>query len=164
MPSRQINDFFYKKETEKIELVARPVSRQRYWGTPIPVVHCQCPLGCGAMPVDEGDLPVELPPLEGLSSKGESPLAQAKEWLQAKCPKCGEMKAVRETDTMDTFVDSSWYFLRYLDHKNENELVSKERSSEGMPVDLYIGGKEHATLHMFFARFVTHFLHSIGVR
>jgi len=137
------------------------ISRQRYWGTPIPIVHCQGACQT-AVPVPEQDLPVELPLLDTLAAKGESPLLQAKEWLHTVCPKCGG-PAVRETDTMDTFVDSSWYFLRYLDHKNKNEIVSKDKAKAGMPVDLYIGGKEHATLHMFFARFISHFLHSIGV-
>ena len=135
------------------------VSRQRYWGTPIPVVHCQGE--CGAVPVQEDQLPVELPEMDRLSSRGASPLLEAEDWIQTTCPKCGG-PARRETDTMDTFVDSSWYFLRYLDPRNEERSVDPDKA-KAMPVDIYIGGKEHATLHLYYARFFTHFLHSIGV-
>jgi len=136
------------------------ISRQRYWGTPIPVVHCSA---CGPVPVPADQLPVPLPPLSGdqLASKGPSPLLQCEDWLATSCPQCGG-EARRETDTMDTFVDSSWYFLRYLDSKNKTEPFSTE-AVKNMPVDLYIGGLEHAYLHLYFARFFTHFLHSIGM-
>ena len=139
------------------------ISRQRYWGTPIPIIHCP---KCGPVPVPADQLPVKLP--EGavpLGGGGEctSPLAQMPEWVNCKCPCSEQIDAKRETDTMDTFVDSSWYFLRYLDPKNDAEAVSRQKADDGMPVGLYIGGKEHAVLHMYYARFVTHFLHSIGV-
>lgn len=128
------------------------ISRQRYWGTPIPIIHCK---SCGAVPVPEKDLPVKLPDLHG--NVGQ-PLSQNLDWLKTECPKCGNQEARRESDTMDTFVDSSWYFLRYLDPKNPKEIVDPKLSQTLMPVDLYIGGKEHATLHLYYARFVSHFL------
>jgi leucyl-tRNA synthetase len=134
------------------------ISRQRYWGTPIPIVHCS---SCGAVPVPESDLPVVLPVVDSLSVKGRSPLLQAEEWVNTSCPSCGG-PGKRETDTLDTFVDSSWYFARYLDPDNKTLPVGKE-ASKNLPVDLYIGGKEHATLHMYYARFVTHFMHQIGL-
>src|SRR3989344_2344370 len=136
------------------------LSRQRYWGAPIPMIRCQ---KCGYQPVPEKDLPVKLPeltdflPVEG----GRSPLARAKNWVKAKCPNCGG-QAERETDTMDTFVDSSWYFLRYTDPKNKKEFASKEKMSEGLPVPLYIGGREHNTMHLLYARFITKALNSFG--
>ena len=135
------------------------ISRQRYWGTPIPIIHCP---NCGPVPVPEKDLPVELPILDSLSVKGKSPLLQAEDWINTTCPCSRKVPAKRETDTMDTFVDSSWYFARYLDPHNEKVPIGKE-AAKNMPVDLYIGGKEHATLHMYFARFFTHFMHSIGL-
>ncbi|XP_059090948.1 probable leucine--tRNA ligase, mitochondrial isoform X2 [Tigriopus californicus] len=140
------------------------ISRQRYWGTPIPIIHCE---GCGAVPVPFEDLPVVLPELDSLKHEtgefGESPLAQAREWLEdVVCPKCGSNHARRETDTMDTFVDSAWYFLRYLDPKNGSEICG-QGPAQALPVDVYIGGKEHATLHLYFARFITHFLHHLGI-
>jgi len=132
------------------------ISRQRYWGTPIPIVHCNT---CGAVPVKDEDLPVKLPELNGNFGQ---PLSQNKEWLKTSCPKCGSCDAQRESDTMDTFVDSSWYFLRYLDPKNDSELADKQLGQNLMPVDLYIGGKEHAVLHLYYARFMNHFLHQRG--
>ena len=132
------------------------ISRQRYWGTPIPIVHCKT---CGAVPVKDENLPVKLPELKGNIGK---PLSQNEEWLQTTCPKCGSV-ATRESDTMDTFVDSSWYFLRYLDSKNKDEMFKKQLGLDLMPVDLYIGGKEHAVLHLYYARFINHFLHSKGM-
>nr|CAD7260236.1 unnamed protein product [Timema shepardi] len=136
------------------------ISRQRYWGTPIPMIHCT---SCGGIqPVPFKDLPVVLPEIECLSSRGQSPLLEATDWLHTKCPKCGG-DATRETDTMDTFVDSSWYFLRYLDPHNKEEPFSKEKVSNFMPVDLYIGGKEHAVLHLYYARLMNHFLHQVGL-
>lgn len=131
------------------------ISRQRFWGTPIPIVHCQ---SCGAVPVKDEDLPVKLPESDEIGK----PLSQNQEWLKCNCPKCGNPDAKRESDTMDTFVDSSWYFLRYLDSKNQLDLVDKKLSNEMMPVDIYIGGKEHAVLHLYYARFMNHFLHQKG--
>jgi leucyl-tRNA synthetase len=127
------------------------VSRQRYWGCPIPVIHCD---KCGAVPVEEKDLPVVLPELEDFTPRddGKSPLAKAENWVQTKCPKCG-IDAHRETDTLDTFIDSSWYFLRYIDPKNLTEFSSKEKQKEWMPVDFYSGGSEHTTMHLLYARF-----------
>ncbi|XP_063707778.1 leucine--tRNA ligase, mitochondrial [Culicoides brevitarsis] len=133
------------------------ISRQRFWGTPIPVVHCS---NCGAVPVPEEDLPVELPTKD--KSMVGIPLSQNKKWLETKCPNC-QSPATRETDTMDTFVDSSWYFLRFLDPKNTKEIFDEKIAKKFMPVDLYVGGKEHAVLHMYYARFVNHFLHSKGL-
>lgn len=131
------------------------VSRQRYWGTPIPIVHCDT---CGAVPVKDEDLPVKLPELNGNIGQ---PLHQNEEWLKCSCPKCGN-HARRESDTMDTFVDSSWYFLRYLDAQNPSELTNKNLAQSMMPVDIYIGGKEHAVLHLYYARFINHYLHQKG--
>lgn len=133
------------------------ISRQRYWGAPIPIVHCK---NCGTVPVNEEDLPVELPKL--MDGNLGQPLSQNMEWLKTKCPKCGSQDAEKESDTMDTFVDSSWYFLRYLDPKNQKEIFDKKLGKSFMPVDLYIGGKEHAVLHLYYARFMNHFLHSKG--
>nr|XP_023020582.1 probable leucine--tRNA ligase, mitochondrial [Leptinotarsa decemlineata] len=135
------------------------ISRQRYWGTPIPIIHCQ---KCGIQPVPRRELPVVLPKLAHITLRGVSPLAEIQDWVNTICPEC-EGAAKRETDTMDTFVDSSWYYLRFLDHKNENEIFSKEKARKFSPVDLYIGGKEHAVLHMYYARFVSHFLYSLGL-
>eukprot|EP00051_Salpingoeca_urceolata_P010667 m.130873 g.130873 ORF g.130873 m.130873 type:complete len:908 (-) comp16803_c0_seq1:450-3173(-) len=128
------------------------VSRQRYWGVPIPIVDCQA---CGSVPVLEEDLPVMLPP----RFPGQNPENDADNSVA--CPRCAG-PAKRETDTMDTFVDSSWYFLRYLDPRNDKQLCDPQQAA-GMPVDLYVGGIEHAILHLLYARFVTHFLHDIGV-
>ncbi|XP_030372518.1 probable leucine--tRNA ligase, mitochondrial [Scaptodrosophila lebanonensis] len=125
------------------------ISRQRYWGTPIPIVHCP---KCGAVPVPEDHLPVQLPPRQA-----------GKDALNCACPKCGHAQAKRETDTMDTFVDSSWYYLRFLDAHNDERIFDKNLVAECMPVDLYIGGKEHAVLHLYYARFINHFLHSCGL-
>ncbi|CAH1955218.1 unnamed protein product [Acanthoscelides obtectus] len=135
------------------------ISRQRYWGTPIPMIHCK---DCRAVTVPKDQLPVELPNLSTLSKKGGSQLAEVSEWLNTKCPKCGQ-DAKRETDTMDTFVDSSWYFLRFTDPVNKKKIFDENKAEELMPVDLYIGGKEHAVLHLYYARFINHFLHSLGL-
>ena len=124
------------------------VSRQRPWGAPIPIVHCD---SCGAVPVKEADLPVPLAP------RGD--VAALEKWKSCSCPACGKL-GQRETDTMDTFVDSSWYFLRYTDPHNSLELASKERRNAWMAVDTYIGGVEHAVLHLLYARFVHKFLAS----
>ena len=135
----------------------------------------KCNNGCGVVPVNEKDLPVILPDMDTFTEKklgvegGGSPLLRATDWITTDCPKCGKPGAKRETDTLDTFVDSSWYFLRYLDPNNHNQIIESsennckhETVSSGMPVNLYIGGKEHATLHLYFARFVTHFLQSVS--
>jgi leucyl-tRNA synthetase len=136
------------------------VSRQRYWGTPIPIIHCS---SCGAVPVPEADLPVVLPELpNGQIGKGGNPLEHISAWTDVPCPKCNQ-QARRETDTMDTFMDSSWYYFRFLDTENSTELVKPETANEYMPVDVYIGGVEHAILHLLYARFISKFLTKAGI-
>ncbi|HII23482.1 MAG TPA: leucine--tRNA ligase, partial [Candidatus Poseidoniaceae archaeon] len=143
----------------KLNWKIRPwlISRQRYWGTPIPIIHCD---ECGAVPVPEGDLPVELP-RDIVFGKG-NPLETSLEFKRVKCPTCGK-DARRETDTMDTFVDSSWYFLRYTDARNNDECFSKELADHWMNVDFYCGGIEHAQMHLIYARFWTKALRDIGL-
>ena len=125
------------------------VSRQRYWGCPIPIVYCE---KCGMVPVPEEDLPVELPEIEDYQPKGRSPLAAAEDWVNVRCPECGG-HGRRETDTMDTFVDSSWYYLRYCDARNDEAAWDRQVLRSWMPVDQYIGGVEHAILHLLYSRF-----------
>lgn len=136
-------------------------SRQRYWGEPIPIVHCE---HCGAVPVPEEELPLRLPDVESYqpTGTGESPLAAMEDWVNTTCPCCGR-PAKRETNTMPQWAGSSWYFLRYVDAHNDKELVSKEKAHELLPVDMYIGGVEHAVLHLLYSRFYTKFLYDIGV-
>ncbi len=134
------------------------VSRQRYWGAPIPIIYCE---HCGEVPVPEADLPVELPNDVDFKPTGESPLKYSQKFQNVVCPKCGA-KARRESDTMDTFVCSSWYYLRYADPKNAQEFASKELLKKWLPVDLYVGGAEHSVLHLLYARFFTKVLHNLG--
>lgn len=133
------------------------VSRQRYWGTPIPIIYCD---KCGIVPVPEKDLPVELPK-DVKFGKG-NPLETNEKWINVKCPKCGG-KGKRETDTMDTFVNSSWYFLRYCDSQNKKEIFDKKKAGYWVPVDMYVGGKEHACMHDIYMRFYTKFLRDLGL-
>jgi leucyl-tRNA synthetase len=134
------------------------ISRQRYWGAPIPIVYCE---KCGIVPVPEKDLPVELPKKVDFAPTGESPLKNLESFYKAKCPRCGG-EARREIDTMDTFVCSSWYYYRYLDPKNDKEFAGQDKVRRFMPVDLYIGGVEHAVLHLLYSRFFTKVLQDAG--
>jgi len=133
------------------------ISRQRYWGTPIPIIYCD---KCGIVPVLEKDLPVELP--EDVKFGEGNPLSTNKKFVETKCPKCGG-KGRRETDTMDTFVNSSWYYLRYCDAHNNKEIFDKKKADYWTPVDQYIGGPEHITMHLIYIRFYTKFLRDLGL-
>ncbi|PIQ75215.1 MAG: leucine--tRNA ligase [Candidatus Portnoybacteria bacterium CG11_big_fil_rev_8_21_14_0_20_40_15] len=145
------------KKTINYKLRDWLISRQRYWGAPIPIIYCD---SCGAVPVPEKDLPVLLPDDVDFMPTGESPLARSKKFQDVKCPKCGA-KAKRESDTMDTFVCSSWYYFRYADPHNEKEFVAKEKIKKWLPVDLYVGGAEHTVLHLLYSRFFTKVLHNL---
>ena len=134
------------------------ISRQRYWGAPIPIIYCD---KCGTVPVPEKDLPVLLPHNVEFKPDGESPLKKSSEFMNCTCPKCGG-KAKREADTLDTFVCSSWYYLRYPDAKNDKEAFRKEIVDKMLPVDVYVGGKEHAAMHLIYARFMTKALRDLG--
>ncbi|EQB63586.1 MAG: hypothetical protein RBG1_1C00001G1165 [candidate division Zixibacteria bacterium RBG-1] len=160
---KKVIDFVEKKKLgqKKVNYKLRDwlISRQRYWGTPIPMIDCP---KCGIVPVPEKDLPVILP--EGdidYIPKGRSPLEDVKEFIETNCPKC-KRKAKRDPDTMDTFVDSSWYHIRYIDNKNSKEIFDKKKVACWMPIDLYIGGITHATGHLLYFRFFTKFLHDMG--
>ncbi len=135
------------------------VSRQRYWGTPIPMIHCP---SCGVVPVPDDQLPVELPKIVEFSGKGESPLAQVPEFVNVSCPRCGGA-ARRETDTMDTFFDSSWYFYRFTDAKNDAQAFDPAKCNYWAPVDFYSGGVEHAILHLIYSRFFARVFRDLGM-
>lgn len=151
----------FGKKTTNYKLRDWVFSRQRYWGEPIPIIHCP---NCGNVPVPEDQLPLLLPDVESYqpTGTGESPLAAIDEWVNTTCPYCGA-PAKRETNTMPQWAGSSWYFLRYVDVHNDKELVSREKADKYLPVDMYIGGVEHAVLHLLYSRFYTKFLHDIGV-
>ena len=148
------------KKTLNYKLRDWVFSRQRYWGEPIPLVHCE---HCGVVPVPEDQLPVLLPDVESYqpTETGESPLAHIDEWVNTTCPVCGA-PAKRETNTMPQWAGSSWYFLRYVDNHNDKELASMEALKKWAPVDLYVGGIEHAVLHLLYARFYTKVLYDCG--
>jgi leucyl-tRNA synthetase len=135
------------------------ISRQRYWGTPIPIIHCE---KCGEVPVSENELPVKLPYDVDFKLGGESPLARNDKFINVKCPKCGK-NAKRDPDTMDTFVDSSWYYFRFLNPNFSEAIFDKSIADNWVPVDMYVGGAEHATMHLLYARFIHKFLRDIGL-
>jgi leucyl-tRNA synthetase len=135
------------------------ISRQRYWGVPIPVIHCA---ECGTVPVPDDQLPVALPENVEFSGRGASPLAQLSDWVNVDCPTCGR-PARRETDTMDTFIDSSWYFLRFADARNDGQIFASTKANDWLPVDQYVGGIEHAILHLLYSRFITKVLRDRGL-
>ncbi len=145
------------KKTINFRLKDWLISRQRYWGTPIPIIYCD---KCGLVPVPEKDLPVKLP--EKVKFGRGNPLATSSSFINTKCPKC-KGKAKRETDTMDTFVNSSWYYLRYCDSKNNKQIFNKKKANYWVPIDIYIGGKEHACMHDIYIRFYTKFLRDLGL-
>ncbi|NMA75363.1 MAG: leucine--tRNA ligase [Bacteroidales bacterium] len=149
------------KKTVNYKLRDWVFSRQRYWGEPIPIVHCE---KCGAVPVPEDQLPVTLPEVESYepTGTGESPLAAITDWVETTCPNCGG-PGKRETNTMPQWAGSSWYYLRYMDPHNNEEIVDQEKAKEWLPVDMYVGGIEHAVLHLLYVRFYTKFLYDIGV-
>jgi len=148
----------YGQATIQYKLRDWLLSRQRYWGCPIPIIYCQ---SCGTVPVPEDELPVQLPDIDDYMPKGKSPLAAAEEWVTTVCPQC-DGPARRETDTMDTFVDSSWYYLRYCDPRNEQAAWGRDAVEVWMPVNQYIGGVEHAILHLMYSRFVCKALADLG--
>lgn len=159
----KITDFLESKGIGKRKINYRLrdwlISRQRYWGTPIPIIHCP---KCGEVPVEESSLPVELPYDVEFKPAGQSPLTTNSEFMNVKCPKCGA-DAQRDPDTMDTFVDSSWYYFRYLDPHKKDAMFNTELTDKWTPVDMYVGGAEHATMHLLYARFVHKFLRDLGL-
>lgn len=158
---RAITDSVGGRMTNTYRLRDWTVSRQRYWGAPIPIIHCK---RCGEVAVPDKDLPVELPEIDDYLPRddGKSPLSKVEEWVNVRCPECGD-DAERETDTLDTFVDSSWYYLRYTDSKNGNEFASRKNMDKWMPIDLYSGGSEHTTMHLLYSRFFHKALHDLGL-
>ncbi|KAF9978620.1 hypothetical protein BGZ73_001536 [Actinomortierella ambigua] len=156
---KKANDLGFGRPKTSYRIRDWLLSRQRYWGAPIPIIHCN---GCGPVPVPAEDLPVALPMDVSFSGRGGSPLKQLDSWVKCNCPKCGS-QARRDTDTMDTFVDSSWYFLRYLDPHNTQLPFSPTKATRGMPVDIYIGGVEHAILHLLYSRFLSKFAWKTGL-
>jgi leucyl-tRNA synthetase len=154
----KITEFVKGKKAIQYKLRDWLISRQRYWGAPIPIIYCD---KCGMVPVPEKDLPVILPSDVDFKPTGESPLARSKDFQNVKCPKCGK-RAKRESDTMDTFVCSSWYYLRYADPKNNKEFSSKKQIEKWLPVDIYLGGAEHTVLHLLYSRFFTKALQKMG--
>ena len=163
-PAREkIKDWMEEKDcgkrTVQYHLHDWSISRQRYWGTPIPIIYCD---QCGTVPVPEKDLPVELPYQVDYAPKGKPPLATAEEWVNTECPKCGG-PAKREVETMDTFVDSAWYFFRYLDPENDQQIFDKKLVEDWMPLEIYIGGPEHTLGHALYSRFFTMVLKDLGV-
>ncbi|MFA6463807.1 MAG: class I tRNA ligase family protein, partial [Candidatus Paceibacterota bacterium] len=158
---KKITEFVGGKLVTKYKLRDWVFSRQRYWGEPIPVIHCE---KCGVVPVPDKDLPVVLPKVKNYepTGTGESPLAGIEKWVNTKCPKCGG-KAKRETNTMPQWAGSSWYWLRYCDPKNTKEFADKKKIKYWTPVDLYFGGMEHTTLHLLYSRFWNQFLFDRGL-
>ena len=149
----------FGKRTVTYRLKDWGISRQRYWGTPIPMLYCE---KCGVLPVPENDLPVLLPDNVDITLQGGSPLGRVPEFVNAKCPKCGGV-ARRETDTMDTFVDSSWYFYRYTNAQLADRPLDTATVDYWFPIDQYIGGVEHAILHLIYSRFWTKFMRDLGI-
>ena len=158
---KELADKKVGKATKNYRLRDWLISRQRFWGTPIPIIHCD---GCGLVPVPESQLPVALPQAKGLDlkPKGSSPLGAASDWVNVKCPKCNK-DAKRDADTMDTFVDSSWYFLRYTSVNNHDVAFEKKAVETWLPVDQYVGGVTHAILHLLYSRFFTKVLNDMGL-
>ncbi len=156
----KISLFISGKKSTDYRLRDWIISRQRYWGTPIPMIFCS---KCGWLPEKEKNLPIKLPDLKNYmpTDEGKSPLDRAENWKNIKCPNCNE-PAERETDTMDTFVDSSWYFLRYADPKNKNKFADNKKIKKWMPIPLYVGGAEHITMHLIYSRFIIKALNHMG--
>ena len=154
-----LEDKIIGKATVNFRLRDWLISRQRYWGTPIPIIHCE---KCGEIAVSEDELPVELPYDVDFKLGGESPLARNEKYINVKCPKCGS-NAKRDPDTMDTFVDSSWYYFRFLNPNFSEGIFDKSITDNWIPVDMYVGGAEHATMHLLYARFIHKFLRDFGL-